>query len=320
MTALACVASSRRPAVARSGSEQDAGPRRSSAGRAARRGPARRRRRSAAPRACSGADEDARRSGARRPHGERPQPRPGRAHLVERRPGRPRHRLELGEHRQHPLRAAQRDRRERRAAREPFAPGALGREARRAGRSAAGRSCRRCSRFCRSRSIRAIRGESGSSRASRAMRGAILGSQPVQALLQRSLPPITAASTSSCSHRHGARTVPATTGASSASGSCRACPPASGGLQARIPRSRQARGSRLQVPPTRVRRPAARRPRRAGHLAEREILGEPSRRQPFRGAGEQRQQRAPGRIGPGRCRARSRPGCPRAAALPRAGP
>ena len=69
---------------------------------------------------------------------------------------------------------------------------------------------RRCSRLARSRVMPAARGESCSRSSASLVRNC--ASSPASRRAHRSLPPMTADSTSSCSHFHGARSVPSTTG------------------------------------------------------------------------------------------------------------
>ncbi len=69
---------------------------------------------------------------------------------------------------------------------------------------------RRCSRFCSSRSKCGMRDESGSSSVSSRICRRYCSARPFRRRAQRSLPPMTADSTSSASHFHGARSVPAT--------------------------------------------------------------------------------------------------------------
>jgi hypothetical protein len=109
---------------------------------------------------------------------------------------------------------------------------------------------------------------------------------------------MTAASTSRRSHRHGARREPSSTAASGSAGSSGARPASDA----------SASWEPLRATPARswARDRARRRPRlarcslRIRHLTEREILRESPRREPFRRAREERQDRAAGGVGAAR--------------------
>ena len=143
-----------------------------------------------------------------------------------------------------------------------------------------------------------------------------LAAQAASRRCQRSgSPPMTADSTISFSHFHGARSVPATTMSSS---STRAVD------RAARPRAPPAARSTRAKPVTASSAGTAGSGARAAslgvrHLAERQVFGEPGRRQALDRAGEQREERAARRDAAGGRRARTRPGCRRARRRPRAG-
>ena len=124
------------------------------------------------------------------------------------------HRAQIGEHAQHVFGLSQDARREpsRRCSQSPQVASSGHSEIVSTSGSA---KARRCSRFCSSRSKCGMRDESGSSSVSSRICRRYCSARPFRRRAQRSLPPITADSTSRLSHFQGARRVPDTTAAGS---------------------------------------------------------------------------------------------------------
>ena len=219
-------------------------------------------------------------------------------HLVELdRPDR-RHRLELGERRQHRRGLAQRGAGERAEAVEPLAPGRPLRQRRQARRSAAART--RAGGRARAGRVDAPSRASSSLASTSRRRRSSSAARPSSRRAQRSLAAdhrrvdqqlLPAPRRAQRARDHGRqRRDPGTTTCSSrrvggplgSGGGTRSC---SGGDAGGVGRARSV-GVR--------------------HLREREVLGEAARREALGRAGEQRQQRATGRDAGGSCRARRR--------------